>query len=272
MALKKRYLLILSVVLVVLTMSYVSASDNTTDLVKECDDGMISINQQESDNISSSNSDESVGVIIENNYSSINETNECEVLAITNDSDILSVSSSDNVLTSSVSVSSSYKEPTKKQRTFNIGGFKAVLTKAQYKKLYQISSIEDKFFDEGYDDYYYVGEKFRGYGISSTGLWYTVKVKTNKFIKVKVKVGNKIKYKKTRAYMFFAYGAGQCGVAYRHMVFLTHNYNNPGYDYSKVMGKNYKYFTKCKHNKNFVKLNKSKLTSIDYVYKHYYVY
>ncbi|MBE6496974.1 MAG: hypothetical protein E7Z81_01620 [Methanobrevibacter sp.] len=261
---------ILLVLFVILTMTCASAVDNSTDIVKEQTEDMVSINEQNNDNISFSNENEALEVIIENNSSNVNETNNSEVLASTENKEILTVSSSDSVLTSTVTVK--YKEPTLKQRTFTIGGFKAVLSKYQYKKLYQISSIEDKFFDEGYNDYYYVGEKFKGYGISTTGLWYSVKVKTNKFIKVKVKIGKKIKYKKTRAYMHFVYGEGQCGIAYRHMVFLTHNYDNPGYDYSKVLGKSAKYFSKCKHNTNFVKLNKSKLSNINFVYKKYSVY
>ena len=69
--------------------------------------------------------------------------------------------------------------------------------------------------------------------------------------------------------MFFAYGGGQCGVPYRYMMFLTHKYANPGYDYSKVLGSSAKYFNKCKQSASLTKLNKSKLYSSNYVYKKY---
>ena len=94
-------------------------------------------------------------------------------------------------------------------------------------------------------------------------------IKTNKNVKVKVKIGKKYYIKKSRVYMHFSYGAGQNGVAYRYMMSLTHKFNNPGYDYAKVMGKNAKYFGKCKQSAYLNKLNKSKLYNPVYVYKKY---
>lgn len=250
-------------------MSYACAAENGTDVVAEKTDEVISVDEA-SDNISKASDDDIVEYVAEN--SSLNST--ADVLSTADATEILALTS-DDVLNSTVEVklasSNTYKTPTKKQRTFNIGGFKAVLSTSQYKKLYKASGIEDIFFEDDYN-YYYVGEKYRGYGISDTGLYYSIQVKTNKYIKVKVKIGNKYKIKKTRAYMQFTYGMGQCGIAYRYMVFLTHKYANPGYDYAKELGNGAKYFTKCKHNTNFAKLNKSKISSMNYVYRKYSVY
>ena len=266
--LKKRYILILSVLFVILGMSCVSAVDNGTDVVKEQNNDLISINEQENDTVSLSNENESVSLSVENNFSNLNETDNGEVLGISENGTILGVSSSDNVLSSSVSVLSAYKEPTKKQRTFSIGGYKVVLSKAQYKKLYRISPVEDYFFEDDYN-YYYVGEKYKGYDITSSGLRTYVTVKTNKYVKVKLKAGKKTYYKKSRVYMLFSYGQGQSGVAYKHMVQVIHYYGyfNRYYDYVKVLGKNAKYFGKCKCSGSFTKLNKSKLYKISSIYK-----
>lgn len=258
--LKKRYVLILSILLVILSMSCVSAIDNGTDVVKEQNNDLISINGQENDTVSLSNENESVSISVESNSSNSNETDKSEVLSICENGTILGVSSSDNVLSSSVSVSSAYKQPTKKQRTFNIGGYKVVLSNAQYKKLYRISPVEDYFFEDDYN-YYYVGEKYKGYDITSTGLRTYVTVNTNKFVKVKLKAGKKTYYKKSRVFMLFSYGQGQSGVAYKHMVQVIHYFGsyNRYYDYVKVIGKNAKYFNKCKCSGSFTKLNNSKL-------------
>ena len=180
---------------------------------------------------------------------------------------LLSVSSSDSVLTSSVSVTSNYKQATKKQRTFSIGGYKAVLSKALYKKLFLITSVEDIWFDDG--DYYTPGTKYYGYDQYDSGLRMSFATKTNKFVKVKVKIGKKYYIKKTRVLMLFSYGAGQYGIPYRYMISLTHKYDNPGYDYSKVLGKTAKYFHTCKQSLYLNKLNKAKLSSETYVYKKY---
>lgn len=277
MTLKKGHILILSLILLILTMSYASAADNDTNIIKEQNQDFISINNEENDTISISNEEaETIGVIVENSTAELNDTNDSELLGSAEDNEVLTIQTSEDVLSIEMSAtpidSSSYKTPTKKQRTFTIGGFKAILTQSQYKKLYKATGIEDEFFDDGYYNYYYVGEKFRGYGISSTGLWHSMKVKTNKYVKVKVKIGNKYKIKKTRVYMQITYGAGQCGVPYRYMAFLTHKYNNPGYDYAKVQGKNAKYFTKCKHSTSLTRLNKAMLSSQKYVYRTYSVY
>ena len=140
--------MILGILFVILSMSCVSAIDNGTDVVKEQSNDLISINEQENDTVSVSNENESVSISVESNSSNLNETDNGEVLSICENGTILGVSSSDNVLGSSVGVSSAYKEPTKKQRTFNIGGYKVVLSKAQYKKLYMISPVEDYFFED----------------------------------------------------------------------------------------------------------------------------
>lgn len=261
---KKGYVLILSILFVILSMSCVSAIDNGTDVVKEQNNDLISINEQENGTVSLSNENESVSISVENNSSNLNETGNGEILG---------VSSSDNVLNSSVSVSSAYKEPTKKQRTFNIGGFKVVLSKAQYKKLYRISPVEDYFFEEDYN-YYYVGEKYKGYDITSSGLRTYVTVKTNKYVKVKLKAGKKTYYKKSRVYMIFSYGQGQSGVAYKHIVQLVlyYGYFNRYYDNSKVLGKNAKYFNKCKCSGSFTKLNKSKLYNKISIFKKFSIW
>ena len=255
-------------------MSLVSAVENNTDVINNQNNDLISINENDNESISLSE-EESVCASSENNSTILAVTNDSVIIGSYNNTEILTVSS-ENVLSSEITVtplaSSNYKTPTKNQRTFNIGSFKAILSQSQYKKLYKISGVEDMFFDYDYYEYYYVGEYFNGYYITSTGLYYSVKVKTNKFVNVKVKIGNKYYIKKTRAYMMFSYGGGQCGVPYRHMMYLTHNYANPGYDYAKVLGKSAKYFSKCKQNPSFTKLNKSKLYSLSYVYKKYSVY
>lgn len=253
-------------------MSYACAAENGTDVVAEKTDEVISVDES-SNNISKASDDDIVEYVAEN--SSLNSTG--GVLSTADATEILALTS-DDVLNSTVEVklasSNTYKTPTKKQRTFNIGGFKAVLSTSQYKKLYMISSIEDQFFDEGYNDYYYVGEKFRGYDITSSGLRYNILLKTNKYIKIKAKMGKKVYYKKSRVYMIFSYGEGQVGVAYRHMVFLTHYYATKDLRFNniKVLGSAAKYFGKCRTNANFAKIKQSKLTSTNYVYRKYSVY
>ena len=270
---KKRYIFILSMIFVILSISCVSAVDNDTDMFKEQNNDAISINEQDNDNISISEEDnEPISVNNANNSSNLNETDVNEILAITEDGDVLSVSSNESVLSSTVSVTSAskYKEPTKKQRTFSIGGYKAVLSKAQYKKLFFISSIEDIWFDDG--DYYTPGTKYHGYDQYDSGLRKTYLIKTNKFVKVKLKYGKKTYYKKSRVYMIFSYGRGQYGVRYKHIVQLVHYYNtyDRGADSCKILGKNAKYFTKCKVSSNFAKLKSSKLYSTTSVYKKYW--
>lgn len=258
---KKRYFLILSMIFVILSISCVSAVDNDTHIFKEQNTDVLSINEEDNVNLSISDEEnEPMNAISENNSTILTVTNDGEILASENNTDILTVSSSDSVLTSSVSVSSNYKVPTKKQRTFNIGGYKVVLSNAQYKKLYRISPVEDYFFEDDYN-YYYVGEKYKGYDITSTGLRTYVTVNTNKFVKVKLKAGKKTYYKKSRVFMLFSYGQGQSGVAYKHMVQVIHYFGsyNRYYDYVKVIGKNAKYFNKCKCSGSFTKLNNSKL-------------
>ncbi len=267
---KRRYILILAFLAFILSVSYASAANNGTEIIK-----------QELGDLNSTDV-EGIGELSLNEQASVESGEDCQSnlsqsdgnnITVVKNNDAVGISSSDVVLTSS-GVSNSvdvYKEPTKKQRTFKIAKFKAVLSKYQYKKLFKASSIEDYFFDEGYNNYYYVGDKFRGYGVCSTGLFYHIKVKTNKFVKVKVKRGNKVKYKKTRIYMHFTYGAGQCGIAYKYMIFLSHKYNNPGYDSSKVIGKYAKYFGKCKTSASFSNLKKAKLISQSTAYRRYSV-
>lgn len=165
---------------------------------------MISIDEQDN-NLSLSQKENEI-VEVKNDNSNLNETNDYKLLRSIENTEILAVSSSNSVLTagsssSSATVtqqsSSNYIEPTLKQRTIKIGGFKAVLSKAQYKKFYRISDVEDYFFDNGYNNYYYVGEKFNGYDLTSTGLRYMIVLKTNKYIKVKVKIGKNTKLKNT---------------------------------------------------------------------------
>lgn len=254
-------------IFVILGMSCVSAVDNGTEVFKEQSNDVLSINDEDNVNLSISDEENgSVGAINENNSTILAVTNDNETLASGNNTDLLTVSSSDSVLTSTVSVK--YKTPTKNQRTFNIGGYKAVLSNSQYKKLFLITSIEDIWFDDG--DYYTPGTKYRGYDQYDSGLRMTYTIKTNKYVKVKVKIGKKYYTKKTRVLMQFSYGAGQYGVPYKYMISLTHKYANPGYDYCKVLGKTAKYFTKCKCSSNLNKLNKSKLYSETYIYKKYY--
>lgn len=269
--LKKRYILILGLIFT-LAISGVSAAENGTDIVKEQACDLMGQNQQEIDNLSASSESEAVSVVSEN---SSNNVDDGQILGMADGNETLAVPLTNDVLNTTVTVtplaSSYYKEPTKKERTFSIGRFKAVLTPYQYKKLYMISSTEDKFFVDEYIDYD-IGDKYAGYYVTSSGLRYTVTVKTNKYIKVKVKIGNSYKIRKTRAKMIFSYGEGQCGVAYRHMVFLTHKYANPGYDYSRVLGSAAKYFGKCKCSPDFTKLNKCGLRKCSTVYKKYAIH
>lgn len=277
---KKRYILVLSLIFIVLSLSYVSASDNGTDVVKQNDNDIAEI-EESVDEVSLKNQEDDSNL-------QTNENAESK-LGYSNDENLsISYDSEDNLLTSSGGSSSSdsdtvafgagptsatvYKEPTKKQRTFKIGKFKAVLSKKQYKKLFKVSSVEDYYLDCGYNDYYDDIYKFKGYWAGSSGLHYHIKVKTNKIVKVKVRMGNKIKIKKSRVYMDFTYGEGQSGVPYRHMIYLSHNYDNPGYDGSKVLSKTAKYFKKCKVNFSFEKLKKSKLISQNTAYKRYASY
>lgn len=268
---KKRYILILGLIFT-LAISGVSAAENGTDIVKEQACDLMGQNQQEIDNLSASSESEAVSVVSEN---SSNNVDDGQILGMADGNETLAVPLTNDVLNTTVTVtplaSSYYKEPTKKERTFSIGRFKAVLTPYQYKKLYMISSTEDKFFVDEYIDYD-IGDKYAGYYVTSSGLRYTVTVKTNKYIKVKVKIGNSYKIRKTRAKMIFSYGEGQCGVAYRHMVFLTHKYANPGYDYSRVLGSAAKYFGKCKCSPDFTKLNKCGLRKCSTVYKKYAIH
>ena len=269
---KKRYILILGLIFA-LAISGVSAAENSTDIVKEQACNLMGQNQQEIGNLSASSESEAVSVASEN---SSNNVDDGQILGMADGNETLAVPLTNDVLNTTVTVtplaSSYYKDPTKKDRTFNIGGFKAVLSPYQYKKLYMVSSVEDYYFDDG--DYYYydIGDKYGSYYVTSSGLRYSVTVKTNKYIKVKVKIGNSYKIRKTRAKMIFAYGAGQCGVAYRHMVFLTHKYANPGYDYSRVLGSAAKYFGKCKCSSDFTKLNKCGLRKCSTVYKKYAIH
>lgn len=263
-------------ILIILSMSYACAVDNGTDTFKEQNNDLISINNQKMDNVSMPNEIESVNVINENNSSNMTKTIGDEILESTNNTQVLTVPLSKDMLPTTLSVtpplkSSSYKVPTIQQRTFNIGGFKATLTVAQYNILNRISSIEDMFFDEGYNNYYYVGDKFYCYDITSTGLRKYIIVKTKYFVKVKLKVKNRVYYRNSRVSLFFSYGRGQCGVSYRHQLFLTHHYGTPAYDYIKILGKNSYYFGKCKHSAVFTTLNKSKLANSGYVYKRYEV-
>ena len=69
----------------------------------------------------------------------------------------------------------------------------------------------------------------------------------------------------------FSYGEGQCGVAYRYMIYLTHIFNNPGYDYAKVMGKSAKYFGKCKQSRLLPNVKKCKLVKTSIVYRKYHI-
>ncbi|WP_405286675.1 hypothetical protein [Methanobrevibacter sp.] len=268
---KKRYILILGLIFA-LAISGVSAAENGTDIVKEQACDLMGQNQQEIGNLSASSESEAVSVASEN---SSNNVDDGQILGMADGNETLAVPLTNDVLNTTVTVtplaSSYYKEPTKKERTFSIGRFKAVLTPYQYKKLYMISSTEDKFFVDEYIDYD-IGDKYAGYYVTSSGLRYTVTVKTNKYIKVKVKIGNSYKIRKTRAKMIFSYGEGQCGVAYRHMVFLTHKYANPGYDYSRVLGSAAKYFGKCKCSPDFTKLNKCGLRKCSTVYKKYAIH
>ena len=294
--LKKRYALILSLILISLSISCVSAIDNNTDIVNEQDTDLISINE-DVDNISiSEETDTPIESIMDENNDIISlseENNETISVSYENNSllklnektneilskevkitEIKGVSLSNNTLSTSITVtpisSVKYKEPTKKQRTFKIGNFKTVLSKSQYKKLYQITYIEDYFFKHGYD--HYTGKKYRGYELSPGGLRTNLEVRTNKVVKVKVKVGKKVMYRKARVYMHFSYGEGQCGVAYRYMAYLTHKFANPGYDSAKVIGKSAKYFGKCKQSRYLPTLKKCRLLNPSSVYRRYSYY
>ena len=103
---KKRYFLILILVIFVLSISYVNAT-------KE-------INSTENITINEENH-----TILE-----INETN-------------TTIAEDTNSTHNKNAVE--YKEPTKKQRTFKIGKYKVVLSKKQYKKLFLIKSVEKQF-------------------------------------------------------------------------------------------------------------------------------
>ena len=255
----RKYLILVFLVFLV-AITAVSAQDNDTAVMSEENTDLVSADEKDSGNVSLSEDE------------AVNETG--EVLAGVEDNETLGVSTSENVLNTSVSVeplaSSYYSSPTKKDRTFSIGKFKATLSKKQYNMLFDIREIEDYFFDSGDCQYYYIGEKYSGYGISSTGLFYHAIKKTNKYVKVKVKIGNKFKYKKSRVYINVIYGAGQSGIPHTYMVYLSEQYINPGYDYAKVLGKNAKYFSKCKISSSLTKLNKCKLKSSNKVYKKYY--
>ena len=173
---KKRYILILSFLIIILTSAYVSAMDNDSNLTKEVNFNNINLTDNNQSDLNVSDKD---------NYSS--------------NTSVTNGSSSD----SSSATVDVYKEPTKKQRTFKIGKFKAVLSTKQYKKLFLIRSTEKLFFKLGHDPSDY--NKFKGYKVDDDGLCYSVIIKTNKVIKIKFKSKNKIKYKKIRMGMEFSY-------------------------------------------------------------------
>lgn len=283
---RKHYVLILSILSVILTLSCVSAVDNDANIVKEQNTDVISINEQDSDSLSlSEEEDGSLSAINENN-STILTINDGAILASDNNSEVLTVSSSDDVLSTEVSVtplsSSNYKTPTKKQRTFYIGGYKAVISVSQYNKLNKISSIEDDLFEYLYgylgwydcnpDDYF---DTYEGYQVTQTGLTYSINVKTNKFVKVKVKIKNKWITKKSRVWMTITYGEGQTGLPNRYSISLYAPAIDGRYERPfKVLGGQGKYFTytgkNTKVSTTLKKLNSSKLYSQKYLRnKHY---
>ena len=107
--LKKGYVLILSLFLI-LTLSYVSAADNGTDIIKQDNNDLISVDEQDNNSISLS----SEAAVINESSNAIGE-----LLGSSQDGEILTVPSSD-VLSTCVNVtplsSSYYKEPTKKEK------------------------------------------------------------------------------------------------------------------------------------------------------------
>ena len=224
--LKKRYFLILILVIFVLSISYVNAT-------KE-------INSTENITINEENH-----TILE-----INETN--TTIAEGTDS-----TPNKNTV--------AYKQPTKKQRTFKIGKFKAVLSKKQYKKLFLISSTE-KLFEQLNNTNL---SKFKGYKVWDNGLHYSTIVKTNKYIKLKINVASpvmkpKYKYKKVRVYMYFGYDTTKNILKKGHVASLDFY---TGHCRVQIVGKNAKYFDKCKYSKSFTKLKKSKLIKRSKVFK-----
>ena len=237
---KTRYIFILSFLIIILTSSYVSAIDNDSNLIKEVNFNKINLDNNQSD----------LNVSDKENYSSN--------ASLTNGSSSDSSSATDNA----------YKEPTKKQRTFKIGKFKAVLSKKQYKKLFLIRSTEKLFLKLGYDSFDH--NKFKGYKVDDDGLCYSAIVKTNKFIKIKFKSKNKVKYKKIRIGMEFTYRSSSFErLRNGHVVKLVlypDKYNDV-----TLIGKNAKnyakYFYKCKYGKDFTKLKKSKLIKSSKVFQ-----
>ena len=141
---KKRYILILGLIFA-LAISGISAAENSTDIVKEQACDLMGQNQQEIDNLSATGESEAVSVVSEN---SSNNVDDGQILGMADGNETLAVPLTNDVLNTTVTVtplaSSYYKEPTKKDRTFNIGGFKAVLSPYQYKN-------KTSFFDYFHD-------------------------------------------------------------------------------------------------------------------------
>lgn len=275
-------------ILLVISIGIVSATENMTeDTISSTAD---------LHNYTSTN-EESLNTI---NHDSISTTNP-EQLSTTDQ----------NPLAYDDSVADRVEQSTKADRTFKLGKYKITLNKEQYSNFAYIKNTEEYFFESGDYDYYDVGEKYGGtYGISSTGLYYSIikytgktvkqkigidlkgyKYKTLKTFKTKnkakkyykkhnlgnrllyeykikkVKIKNKVKYriikgkpiykkiktKKAKVYIEIWYGQGQCGYPHKFHMFLTTDYQNPGYDV--VSG----WISASKTSKSLYTLNSAKL-------------
>ena len=260
-------------ILLVISIGIVSATENMTD-----------------DTISTPTNDTLGSSIDLDNYSSTNQ----EPLNATNQDSISTTNreqqdaSNQELLSYDDNVADKVEQSTKADRTFKIGKYKITLNKEQYSNFAYIKNTEEFYIDMGYNDYYDIGEKFGDtYYVTSSGLRYNIEKYTGKTVKQKIGIGfkgykyktlktfktknkakkyykkhklgdrwpydysikkvkikNKVKYriikgkpiykkiktKKAKVYISICYGEGQCGFRHKFYMYLTTNYQNPGYD------------------------------------------
>ena len=222
---KKSYVLILGMLLVVLGMSFVSAADDGGPVCADESDVSISCDEDFPDVMGQADSGEDTALASED-------------------------------WTTSGEKTPTHYSATKKQRTFKMGKFKATVTKKQFFCLLDIWNHKKAFY--GFNHYldYDVGDRYHQYRLGEHGLYCHVVKKTDRFVKVKVVRGDTVVYKKARVYVNVLSYEGASGDKY--ISYLSHKYGD-----SEVSGRNAKYFGICKVASNLYKLNKSKIRNID---------
>lgn len=254
-------------ILLVISIGIVSATENSTDNTV--------FSTTEPDNYTSTN-EEPLTTINQESLSNINQ----DELSSTNQEPLSA--GYDN------SVADRVEQSTIKDRTFKLGKYKITLNKNQYSDFVYIQNTEQFFFESGDYEYYEPGDKYGGiYQVSSTGLFYVVEKYTGKTVKQKlgfglkgykyktlktfntknkakkyykkhklgnlwpyeypikkVNIKNKVKYRiikgtpiykkvqtrRAKVNIVVCYGGGQIGFPQKFHMFLTTTYQNPGYE------------------------------------------